>query len=1024
MYSKSDRLTAMIEALIKAMVRLLRHIGLVDQSGNNTFWTYDDEGRLIRESQTGSLDNLYTYDERGDLFRTGTDVNTNGVLDLASMDRIQEQWREYVQSGGNWFLQRTTISYPFDGSAAPFTNSITRTQVGGSGCACEAGLEETVDARGNVSTRQTSVDPLSKTVTKTLTRPGIANPETTVTSNSLLQTLTLPTGAEYRYLYDGLERQAGLVDPRTGTNRTVYLSNGRVDFTEDAAGYRTAYAYDAATGRRTGVTDALTNTVHTAYDLQGRATNVWGATYPVAYEYDAYGRLSAMKTWRDTNEAPDATRWNYDEATGLLTNKLYADGHGSAYQYDAAGRLTQRTWARGVETAYAYDALGQLTNINYSDATPDVAFTYDRLGRQKTVTDGTGTRTNVYDALALLEEQMPDGAVLSRSYDSLGRPASIALGEGYAIGYGYDEFGRFVSVAVSNGVQFDYSYVPNSTLLAGWSVLNGAAAAYAYEPNRDLKTAVINTFDGSLVSTFAYDHDAAGRRTVRIDGAATPPARTNTFGYNARSELTSAVMPAPLPAGGTNSYAYAYDPIGNRREASANEVTNLYQANELNQYTNINAGAAEPVYDPDGNMTQLGPWAYDWDGENRLISVSSNGVPVMQNQYDYMSRRIMKATATQTNTFLYDGWNMIQESTVSDLQSHVSHFVWGLDLSGSLQGAGGVGGLLARVRRENIPRPLYYACDANGNITDVLDKNGALAAHYEYDPYGNAIAKSGNYAALNPFRFSTKYYDDETELYYYGYRYYGPSMGRWLNRDPLDEALEASLSEASDDNAYYFAENDPITEVDALGLYTFEELPSVYVPVADLLGAIGGVGITAHQLSIEKPLKIKHANCCCSVEQPESYKQTVQISLPSLRSRSAGGAWVVGSTRSGVKRHEKKHVKIWKHYGRIWQQFENWQTKQSASGNSEAECQAKLIAHLQACGSKASYFFNTKTDAAHSALDAAEGWRIVQGWVPAWWYPDGHWPWYRLDWIFEVTGNWRVRLDPVKLDCQDMKCSK
>ena len=110
----------------------------MDQSGNNTFWTYDDEGRLIRESQTGSLDNLYTYDERGDLFRTGTDVNTNGVLDLASMDRIQEQWREYVQSGGNWFLQRTTISYPFDGSAAPFTNSITRTQVGGSGCACEA----------------------------------------------------------------------------------------------------------------------------------------------------------------------------------------------------------------------------------------------------------------------------------------------------------------------------------------------------------------------------------------------------------------------------------------------------------------------------------------------------------------------------------------------------------------------------------------------------------------------------------------------------------------------------------------------------------------------------------------------------------------------------------------------------------------------------------------------------------------------------------------------------------------------
>ena len=79
-------------------------------------------------------------------------------------------------------------------------------------------------------------------------------------------------------------------------------------------------------------------------------------------------------------------------------------------------------------------------------------------------------------------------------------------------------------------------------------------------------------------------------------------------------------------------------------------------------------------------MTQLGPWAYDWDGENRLISVSSNGVPVVQNQYDYMSRRIMKATATQTNTFLYDGWNLIRESIGAATPTSRS-YVWGLDLS-------------------------------------------------------------------------------------------------------------------------------------------------------------------------------------------------------------------------------------------------------------------------------------------------------------------------------------------------------
>ena len=112
---------------------------------------------------------------------------------------------------------------------------------------------------------------------------------------------------------------------------------------------------------------------------------------------------------------------------------------------------------------------------------------------------------------------------------------------------------------------------------------------------RDLRTDMVNTFDGSPVSAFAYTYDAVGRRTQRLDSGLT----TNLFGYNMKSELADAIM-------GTNVYAYLYDPIGNRQLASANEVTNLYQANELNQYTNINEGAVEPVYDADGNMTSYG----------------------------------------------------------------------------------------------------------------------------------------------------------------------------------------------------------------------------------------------------------------------------------------------------------------------------------------------------------------------------------------------------------------------------------
>ena len=330
---------------------------------------------------------------------------------------------------------------------------------------------------------------------------------------------------------------------------------------------------------------------------------------------------------------------------------------------------------------------------------------------------------------------------------------------------------------------------------------------------------VSNSFSNTPISTFAYTYDALSRRTQRLD-TTDSALTTNTFSYNVRSELIDATM-------GTNTYSYAYDPIGNRQMASANEVTNLYQANELNQYTNINAGAVEPIYDPDGNLTQLGPWTYSWDGENRLISVSSNGVLVLQNQCDYMSRRIMKSTATQTNTFLYDSWNLIQERVEFDDAVSTNQYVWGLDLSGTLQGAGGVGGLFCWIEgRDASPsHPFFPSYDANGNVTDLVDTNGAVVAHYEYDPYGNTIAQTGDQADANPYRFSSKYWDGETGFYYYGYRFYSPGLGRWLSRDPMEE--DGGL------NLYLFVENSLVGFWDYLGLWTKDGVLKVLCCKAD-----------------------------------------------------------------------------------------------------------------------------------------------------------------------------------------------
>ena len=133
-------------------------------------------------------------------------------------------------------------------------------------------------------------------------------------------------------------------------------------------------------------------------------------------------------------------------------------------------------------------------------------------------------------------------------------------------------------------------------------------------------------------------------------------------------------------------------------------------------------------------------------------------------------------------------------------------YYWGKDLSGTLQGAGGVGGLLY----ETIDGVIYIPCyDNNGNVTKYVDENGNIVASYTYDAFGVLIAKSGPLADVFRHRFSTKYYDAETGLYYYGYRFYHPALMRWLNRDPIEE--DGGL------NLYGFCGNNGVVKYDKDG---------------------------------------------------------------------------------------------------------------------------------------------------------------------------------------------------------------
>ncbi len=425
--------------------------------------------------------------------------------------------------------------------------------------------------------------------------------------------------------------------------------------------------------------------------------------------------------------------------------------------------------------------------------------------------------------------------VIDRRDSSFGRDAGFTLGivgdtdSDHSVTYDYSvTTGRLETVANSTDV-FTYGYLDSSGLLE--TVTKAASggnpafvATRAYDPTRDTLDSIENKAGAITRSKYDYGVVNGGvnsigqrmgvRTTFNLGGGHTSNPGDTSWGYDNLGQLTSAAAP-----GVDADRAYQYDDIGNRlfSEISNAQIsdppevtTTAYTPDALNQYDaitpyiddggNVIAGTpVVPVFDDDGNMTHgplpVSPGANStlvWDGENRLIEVkNASNVTLVKYTYDALSRRTSRSVGVSPASitlYLYDGWNCIAEWS-ADLQSASLTIArtWGLDLSGTLQGAGGVGGLLAEKQGANTYYPTY---DGNGNISEYLEADGDVAAHYEYDPFGNIVTESyasGFDSASFTYQFSTKPLDSETGLYYYGYRYYDPVTGRWPSRDPIEE---------------------------------------------------------------------------------------------------------------------------------------------------------------------------------------------------------------------------------------------
>ncbi len=585
------------------------------------------------------------------------------------------------------------------------------------------------------------------------------------------------------------------------------------------------------------------------------------ATPDVGFTYDAAGRISTR------TEAGQATTTYLYMPWGAPWKETVASLNPTAIASSEIERTFDGNNRLDLLKAKSGATIAPDVNYDFFDAEGSSAGMLQRISSDgRTITygyngtaDQPSTLTSAHGATTLLST--------TRSFNSNGLVDGMSHVEGatllqsYTYGFSVD---RVTTATHGHEGSMSWNYRHDARgqvtsgdkkFLTGGEFAAGLQTEYAYDMAGNRTSKGQGGSAGAVEGTGVRPTTYAAANALNQYSSITHPSSGGTTWIDVAGQRSSSLETIKVNA---TVAAYQQDPVNGlsfRREVtvSPNTHNTLTVTSTIGgATTTLDTGyvfvpltAETLTYDADGNLRSDGRWLYTWDAENRLKTLSKQNPASAPNYtwtytflYDGLSRRIgtkidwyftpgLSYYFTEYDAFVFDDWNLVmsgKNSSGSISSGTRLSYVWGPDIGsnpsghGSWQKAGGVGGLVAVLSPTDTNRMLPLM-DRLGNVTGyrkaVSGTAATLSAVFEYDAFGREVRSSGPVSDAMRFRFSTKYHhggpytETDAGLVYYGYRFYDPDRGRWVNRDPIGEKGGRNL--------YGMVKNSPPNFIDVLG---------------------------------------------------------------------------------------------------------------------------------------------------------------------------------------------------------------